>query len=297
MDIQFGHIGIIGGGVLGRAIGQRFTEVRLQVLYYDTDPSRTTTGSIEDLVRSCPLLLLCIPSWEVHNTLRQIAKHSHPHEKRTVLCFSKGVEKKFTTMDELLVGVLPKHYTYGLMYGPMIAEEIAHGRPAHPVLAVSDHGVYQPLRQIFTAARIYPELSTDMHGVALCAVLKNVYAIAFGVSDGLHLGLNAKGRLAVMVLSEMKKTLASLGADPYTADTTAGLGDLLSTGYNTDSFNYSIGKTLAEGIANERIKSEGLVTLHELERKIKMGNYPVANAVSQIAFHFGQPQKLADLLQ
>lgn len=292
------HIGIIGAGELGRALGEALTaRAKVQVLYYDKDPARTTTGSIEDLVRTCPVLLLCVPSWANKDVAKQIKHHALPRESRLVITFSKGVAPGFVTMDTVLKQTLPSHYAYGVMYGPMIAEEIRREHIAHGVVALTDNTYLHPLRLTFEAADMVIEASGDMHGVALCAVLKNIFAIAFGICDGLRLGWNAKGRLMVLSLEEMKGLIALLGGDPKVAEGTAGLGDLVSTTFSGDSFNYRVGKSLAEGIVNANVKSEGLVALDELSRKIKLQHFPVTHFVTRAAFHYAKPVELKGLIQ
>lgn len=297
METTIPQYGIIGAGELGSALGEALTKAREQVLYYDILPAKTTTASIEDLVRSCPVLLLCVPSWVTKDVAKRITKAAHPGEKRLVLSLAKGVEKGFTTMDVLLRKELPPFFDIGVLYGPMIAEEIARGRQGAGVLAMSNSRWVTPLRGVFETAGISITASGDLHGVALCAALKNIYAIAFGLSEGMHLGLNAKGKLAVMVLQEMKRILVDRQADARTAESLAGLGDLLATGFSEDSFNYRIGQTLAEGIAGTHIKSEGLISLDELSRVVDLKKFPVANTVSQIVFHYGAPEKLSELIR
>lgn len=296
METTIPQFGIIGNGELGSALGAALIKAREQVFYYDRIPERTTTASIEDLVRSCPVMLLCIPSWATKDVVKRIAKAAHPGENRLVITLSKGVDSGFVTMDELLRRELPGFIDVGVLYGPMIAEEITRGRRAAGMLALTNNVWYKPLRNVFQQAGVTIDISGDMRGVALCAVLKNVYAIAFGLSEGMHLGLNSKGKLAVMVLQEMKRIISDRQADSTTAEGLAGLGDLLATGFSEDSFNYRIGKSLAEGIADAHIKSEGLVSLDELARVVDLKKYPVANVVSQIVFHYGEPARLGDLI-
>lgn len=290
------QVGIIGAGELGQALGNALTKVQLQVLYYDRDPSRSTTGNIEDLVRSCQVLLICVPSWAVKDVTKQLAKAAHPHEPRVVITLSKGVEPGFITMDQILREKLPTYYDTGVMYGPMVASEIERGRPSYGVLALSNSRWYRTLRTHFATANIFVEMSGDMHGVALCAVLKNVYAVGFGVLDGLNLGTNAKGKLAVLIFVELKRILTDLRADPQTAEGIAGLGDLLATGFSAESFNYRVGKSIAERIVDEHVKSEGLVTLHEFSKKMSLKRYPVAQTLDQIVFHYADPHALGELL-
>jgi glycerol-3-phosphate dehydrogenase (NAD(P)+) len=289
------QVGIIGAGAFGSAIGQALTRAQTQVLYYDKDPSRTTTGSMEDLVKTCEVLILCIPSWEVEEVVKVIHKHAHPSNRSLVIATSKGVVKGFVTMDKLLADHLPKHFAVGILGGAMIAEEISQARPANGVLALSDISYFEPLRTQLAKAKLYMQPSSDTHGVAICAVLKNIYTIALGMSDGLRLGLNAKGWLSVTAMAEMRRLVAELGGDPRIVDTVAGLGDLMSSSFGSDSFNYRIGKSLAEGIVAEHVKSEGLVALSELAHKVKLTDYPLAHVIEQSTFHYGKPQKLVDL--
>jgi glycerol-3-phosphate dehydrogenase (NAD(P)+) len=296
METTISQFGIIGAGELGSALGVALTKAGEQVLYYDREPTKTTTASIEDLVHSCPVLILCIPSWETKTVAKQIEKAARPGEQHLVITLSKGVERGFVTMDALLREMLPDYFDIGVLYGPMIADEIVRGRHGSGVLAVSNTKWYQPLRDTFAAAGISVGASGDVRGVSVCAVLKNIYAIAFGLSEGMHLGLNSKGKLAVMALQEMKMILTDMKADPHTAEGVAGLGDMLATGFSENSFNYRVGKSLAEGIADEHIRSEGLVALDELSHAVDLGKYPVANTVSQIVFHYGEPAKLGELI-
>jgi len=188
MESVLTQVGIIGAGELGHALGDALTRAHVQILYFDKDASRTTTSSIEDLVRSCEVLLLCVPSWEVKGVAKQLSKASHPHHPRLVLTFAKGVDSGFVTMDRVLRERLPEHYDIGVVYGPLIATEIELRRVAHGVIALSNSAWFGTLRDHFAQAHVHLEMSGDMHGVALCAVLKNVYAIGFGIVDGLNLG-------------------------------------------------------------------------------------------------------------
>jgi glycerol-3-phosphate dehydrogenase (NAD(P)+) len=296
MESILTQVGIIGAGELGRAVGNALTRSQLQVLYYDRDATRSTTGSIEDLVSTCEVLFLCVPTWEVNAAAKQIAKAAKPNEKRIVITLAKGVDRGFLTMDELLRDRLPENYDIGVVYGPMIASEIERNMSAHGVIALSNTKWFADLRSHFAIAQIHLEMSSDMRGVTLCAALKSVYAIGFGMLDGLNLGWNSKGRMAVMVLAELKRLLSDLHADPQTAEGLAGLGDILATGFTDESFNYRIGKSLAEKIADEHIKSEGLVTLNELEHKVQLKHYPVAQTIDKIVFHYADPKTLSVLL-
>jgi glycerol-3-phosphate dehydrogenase (NAD(P)+) len=289
------HIGIVGGGELGQALGRAFYRKNITVQFYDKQDDRSTVATLEELVRHNEVLLMCVPSWANRSVAKEIARHASSRQ-HAVVTFSKGVEDGFVTLDKALGEHLDGICTYGLAFGPTVAEELAVGRLAAAVLALSDMSWYDRLSKLFAKARIYTEPSSDLQGLALCGVLKNIYAIAFGMSDGLHLGANVKGRLAVMVLREMKQLLIHLETEPQLAEGLAGLGDLITTGITEASFNYRIGKTIAEGIADEGIKSEGLNTLMQLGQKVDTAPYPLLNTLNRIIYHYEPISTLETML-
>lgn len=291
------QIGVIGAGELGQALGHVLEKTGLQVLYYDRDDARTTTASIADVAMSCNVLLLCIPARANREVAKAIAKHGNPHNPPLVISLSKGVEKDFVTMDRVLHDTLPEGTPYGLLYGPMLARELVAHQMGAGVLALSESGYVPVVRELFAKARIYLEAADDMHAVAMSGVLKNVYALAFGMNDGLKLGANARGRVGVQALREMKRMLRSVDASPEAAEGLAGLGDLLATGTSESSFNYRIGRGIAEQIADVNVQSEGLSALQELSHVFRLNDYPLARVLDKIVYHYGHPEELKKLLE
>lgn len=289
-------IGIIGGGELGQALGRALHRAGVKIEFYDTQDDRSTVAEISDIIKDNKILLLCVPSWANREVAKSIAKFAPAGEQRVVISFSKGVEENFVTIDRVLGDVLDENHVYGLAYGPMIAEELAVGRQASAVLAMSDMSWFDAISALFIKGKVSLEPCSDLQGLAICGVLKNVYAIAFGMNDGMHLGDNAKGKLAVIVLREMKQILIYLETDPQLAEGLAGLGDLITTGITDSSFNYRIGKTIAEGIADEGIKSEGLNTLKELSNKLDFKRYPLLHALDRMIYHYEPTTTLEKLL-
>ncbi len=293
---DFSKVGIIGGGEFGQSIGRAFNRRRIEVQIYDTNDDRSSVATIDELVRNNRLIILCVPSWANRQVIKEVRQHASDSKPLVVISVSKGVEKGFITMDKVLGEHLEEPHVYGLAYGPMIAEEIAVGRHAAGVLALSDMSWFDNVSKFFAQAKVVLEPSSDLEGLALCGVLKNIYAIAFGMSDGMHLGDNARGQLAVIVLREMKRVLIHLESDPQLAEGLSGLGDLITTGMTESSFNYRVGKTIAEGIADEGIKSEGLNTLKELVDKIDVKQYPLLHTLNKMIYHYSPTSELEKLL-
>lgn len=289
------QIGIVGGGEFGQALGRAFHRSSIEVQFYDIVDERSTVATIEELVQNNEIILLCIPSWSNRTVAHDIARVANG-KRCVVVSMAKGVGDHFVTMDKVLEEHLGEAHVYGLAYGPMVAEELAVGRQAAGVLALSDMSWYDRLSTLFAKAKVVLEPTSDLEGLATVGVLKNVYAIAFGMNDGLHLGDNAKGKLAVLVLREMKLLLIHMETDPQLAEGLAGLGDLITTGITDASFNYRIGKTIAEGIADEGIKSEGLTTLKELSEKVELKRYPLLDALNRMVYHYEPTTELEKLL-
>lgn len=291
------QVGVIGAGELGQALGHVLEKTGLQVLYYDREDSRTTTASIADVAMSCSVLLLCVPARATREVAKGIAKHSNPHNPPLVISLSKGVEKGFVTMDRVLHDTLPSGTPYGLLYGPMLARELVAHQMGAGVLALSEADYAPMVRELFGKARVYLEVENDMHAVAVSGVLKNIYALAFGMNDGLKLGANARGRVGVQALREMKRVLRSLEVDADAAQGLAGLGDLLATGTSESSFNYRIGRGIAEQIADVNVQSEGLSALQELSHAVRLSDYPLAEVLDKIVYHYGHPEEFTKLLE
>ena len=96
-------------------------------------------------------------------------------------------------MDQVLEEVLPANQDFALLGGAMIAEEIHEDLIGAGILAANKQETLTTVSELFNQTKLLLETTLDLHGVALCGVLKNVYAIGLGICDGLGLGKNTKG--------------------------------------------------------------------------------------------------------
>ena len=295
MVIRIDRIGIIGGGAIGRAVGGELAKAGHQVIYYDKNPELSTAADLNSVLHSCSMILLCVPSWAVRSLAEAIAQDILPGRSHLIVALAKGVDPGFVTMDQVLRESLPPTCDIGVMYGPMLASEISHGQPSYAVFGLSNTKWFKVVSGLFEGTSIGIESSGDTRSVALCAVLKNVYALGLGVCDGLGLGMNVKGKLVTLALQEMKHLLAELRANPTTVEGLAGLGDLVTTGFSEESFNYRTGRSLGEG-AGEELTSEGLTALKELALCVNLKHYPVADIIYRIAYQNTAPAAMTKLL-
>lgn len=246
-------ISIIGAGEIGSALRTILQNKKnISLLSWDKDETRVPEQrELAHVVATADFLFLCIPSWVLHDALRLCLSFLQP--KTIVISVTKGIvslpslksKTPIKFVPHLFEELLPKKQPFALLSGPMLAEELEQGLIAAGTLATKNSEVYKKIHALFKESNLILQHSSDVFGVALCGVLKNVYAMILGISDGLELGNNTKGYLIGAALGEMERIVSTLGGRRATAYTYAGLGDLIATGSSTFSKNYTVGRELA----------------------------------------------------
>lgn len=188
--------------------------------------------------------------------------------------------------------------------GPNLAREIAAGLPAATVIASSDPAAAGLVARAVGSPTFRPYTNDDVVGVELGGALKNVVAVAAGISDGLGSGDNAKAAIVTRGLAEMTRLAVALGANPLTLSGLAGMGDLFATCASPLSRNLRAGGMLAEGMSADAIRSslgevaEGLATAGtatELARRAGV-EMPIAEQVRAIVAGERAPREALALL-
>jgi glycerol-3-phosphate dehydrogenase (NAD(P)+) len=143
-----------------------------------------------------------------------------------------------------------------LLSGPSFADDVVHGLPTSVVGTAFSQEVMWQICDVFSTKtfRVYP--NSDIYGVAYGGALKNIIAIACGISDGLGLGASARAALMTRGLHEMRKLAEACGCEPHTLNGLSGLGDLVLTCSSTLSRNYSYGKRIGLGESPADAKRE-----------------------------------------
>jgi glycerol-3-phosphate dehydrogenase (NAD(P)+) len=213
----------------------------------------------------CDLLLVVTPSKAMRETARRIRECQMP-DSALVLSCTKGMEiGTGLTMSEILRQELPLH-RLGVLSGPSHAEEVARNAPTAVVLASRDATEARALQSLFSNRSFRTYTNTDVTGVELGGALKNIYAIAAGVSDGLHLGDNTKAALITRALAEMVRIGEAAGGQPSTFYGLSGVGDLMVTCFSKHSRNRLVGERLGRGeslpeiTASMQMVAEGVPT-------------------------------------
>lgn len=172
--------------------------------------------------------------------------------KNPIIITSKGIEQNSgLLLPEVMLDVmgLCAKTQIGILSGPSHAEELVQRLPTSIVSSAYDSSLMLKIRDWFSTPffRIYP--NADIHGVAFGGAMKNIIAIACGISDGLGFGDNTKAALMTRGLHEIRKLSATKGATSETLNGLAGLGDLCVTCLSSHSRNSKFGRLIGQGLS------------------------------------------------
>jgi glycerol-3-phosphate dehydrogenase (NAD(P)+) len=244
------------------------------------------------------LIVIATPMAGLRGTLTRLPRHAR------VVWLCKGFEAGTGLLGhEVAAAVLPGTAA-GVLSGPSFAQEVAAGLPTALVAASNEPALSHQLVDAFHhgALRIYT--SADPVGVEVGGAVKNVLAIATGISDGLGLGLNARAALVTRGLAEMTRFGVQLGAQPETFMGLAGLGDLVLTATGDLSRNRRLGLLLAQGETAQAGLSQlghvaegaySLATVIERSRALQV-DMPVAEAVHAVVSGAATPRAAVEQL-
>ena len=213
------------------------------------------TLSLGDAISNANIIVSCLPS----SAVREVAKKLRGSLKGDMLVVSctKGLESKTNyRMSVVLSEELGTSCQIAALSGPSFAAEVVRGLPTAIVAAAEDLSVAEKVVDAFHYESFRVYTSTDLVGVELGGVLKNIIALAVGVLDGAEMGANARAALITRGLIEMQRLIVSLGGKAETVTGLSGLGDLLLTATGDLSRNRQVGLRLGRREKLEKILSE-----------------------------------------
>ncbi len=191
-------------------------------------------------------LIVLVTSTSGMAPVMTLMQHQAPEVPFLWAC--KGFETSTGRLPHQIAdALLPAHLPRGPLSGPSFAMEVAQGKPAALTLASADPSFASATAAALNSNTLRVYSSTDLIGVELGGALKNVIAIAAGVSDGLDLGNNARAALITRGLSEISRLGVALGGKPETFMGLTGVGDLVLTATGDLSRNRTVGRRLAAG--------------------------------------------------
>lgn len=207
-------------------------------------------------VGSSQVVVVAIPSSFVRQMLAPVAAAFAPDT--TVISATKGLEERsLKTMTQTLTELLPQCINIAALSGPGFAAEVARGMPVALAAAACDEQVAGIVQRLLAVPFLRVYRSTDVLGVELGGAIKNVIAVAAGISDGLVLGSSARAALITRGLAEMMRLGTAMGARRDTLAGLSGLGDLILTCTGELSRNRAYGLRIGNGTAREQPVREG----------------------------------------
>lgn len=284
-----------------RRLVHKLPEVRIP------DEIRIATDAGQ-FMEEAELLLTAVPSKFMRSFAEAMAPQIYGKPK-IVVNATKGLESgSLLTMSEILEACWVKQDLpirgVAALSGPSHAEEVARELPTAIVSAHPDEKLACAVQDVFQTPRFRVYTNEDRLGVEIGAALKNVMAVAVGISDGLGFGDNARAALISRGLYELSLVGRAMGARPETFTGLSGLGDLVVTCTSRHSRNRKFGELIAKGYSPDDAEEEiGMVVegrttvraLPDLKKKIQQ-DLPISEEVYAIAWESGDPRQAVERL-
>lgn len=252
-------------------------------------PTLAATSDLGEALTGSGVVVMAVPSHGFREVFARIAPALGPDTP--VVSLTKGIEQRtLARMTEVIADVSKGHdpSVTGVLTGPNLASEIVAGQPTAAVIAMEDHETAQLLQKLLMGPTFRVYTNEDVTGCELAGALKNVMAIAAGMSDGLGFGDNTRATLLTRALAELTRLGVALGGRPETFAGLAGMGDLIATCSSDKSRNHQVGFGLARGkdldeiVAEMNMVAEGVKTTHSV-----LGLAARAGVEMPIAAHVG----------
>src|ERR1700674_5323694 len=301
------RIAVLGAGAWGTAIAAVLSE-RLDVALWTQKPEQAqaiaatrrnerylpgveipravaVTSDLAKAVSGARLVLAATPVAGLRDVLQRL------DEPVPLVWLCKGFEEGTGLLPhQIAAETLGEGAQFGALSGPSFADEVARGLPCALTLASSDAAFARDAAALLHGGRMRIYYSADVVGVEIGGAVKNVMAIAAGISDGLGLGLNARAALITRGLAEIARLGTALGGQPETFMGLAGAGDLILTATGDLSRNRRVGLELARGRSLREILdglghvAEGVLSAKEVSRlaAARSVEMPVTDAVNAV---------------
>lgn len=263
------------------------------------------TSSIEEAVAHGSVIVIAVPTKAIRTICKDI--NARLTDKKLFVHVSKGIEPdSHKRISEMIAEEIDKDKQRGIVVlsGPSHAEEVVERHPTTVTAASTDEVIAKEVQDLFMNQYFRVYTNTDIIGVEIGAALKNVIALAAGVSDGLAYGDNAKAALITRGLAEISRLGVKMGANPLTFSGLTGLGDLIVTCTSIHSRNWKAGNMLGQGKSLEEVtKGMGMViegvrttkAAYQLAEKYKV-SMPLTAALYGILFEEVSPKVAVDQL-
>ena len=320
------RVGVLGAGTWGMALARMLSNSGKMVmvwsaLSFEIEEYSTTrrhrnlpnmiipdeiefTSDLKEVCTDKDILLFAVPSVYVRQTAKASAEFIN--DGQIIVDVAKGIEPvTFKTMSEVIYEELAnKGIKVVALSGPTHAEEVAMDLPTTIISACEDISVAEYVQNIFMNSCMRVYTNTDVKGVEICGALKNIIALASGISAGLGYGDNAKAALITRGLVEIRRLGKQLGCLDDTFSGLAGMGDLIVTATSKHSRNNRCGYLIGQGYAvDDAVKQVGMVVegINAIPAAIDMAKkynveMPIVKAVDAVINHGAAPVDTVQML-
>ena len=303
------HIAILGAGSWGTAVAIHLSHNGHNVCLWSYDsehiklmqlsrinerylpqtsfpPNLILSDNLEQCVNQARYVIIAVPSHAFSSVLHQM-----PKPKYGLAWLTKGVDPDTNQLlSNIVANKWGTNFNIAMISGPSFAKEVAKQLPTALVVASNNQSYAKELRDIIHKNNMRVYLSDDLIGVQCCGAIKNILAIACGISDGLGYGANAQAALITRGLNEMRRFGLHFGSHSHTFIGLAGVGDLVLTCTDNQSRNRRFGMQLGQGVdpkvAQQHIGQvvEGVYNaaqVHQIAEENKL-NMPICKSIYNI---------------
>lgn len=316
-------VGILGSGTWGTALANMLANGNHEVTLYskfesdfinlsstrihknlqDTklNESIRFVSVMKDAIIGNDIVVFSAPSIYIRDSVDEAKPYLKPNQ--IIVNVAKGIEEEtLFTMCELISSILGEEYKVVSLSGPTHAEEVVKGLPTCITATSFDRPARKYVQEVFSNSFFRVYTNSDPKGVEIAAALKNIIALACGISDGLGYGDNAKAALVTRGLFEITRLGKQMGCDLLTFSGLSGLGDIVVTSISNHSRNHNAGVLLGQGLPLEEVLPkigmvvEGINSLKSAKKLEKMYDVemPIVNAVYDIVYNKKNPREVVN---
>lgn len=248
------------------------------------------TTSIEEAMKN-DIIVMAVPSTATRSTAGRIKPFMT--SDKTVISVSKGIEEAtLMTQTQIIEDVIGRDIKIVALSGPSHAEEVSIKMPTLVVAGCEDESRAMMVQELFMNDYFRVYTSTDVTGIEVGAALKNVIALAAGITDGMGYGDNCKAALITRGIKEISTLAIAMGGKPETLSGLAGVGDLIVTCSSKHSRNRMCGELLGQGMKySDALEKVGMVVegVYSAKAAIALSNkynvsMPITEVVNAVLF-------------
>jgi glycerol 3-phosphate dehydrogenase (NAD(P)+) (EC 1.1.1.94) len=326
MSAEMEKVAILGAGSWGTALSQVLADKGKDVHLWSIHPSQveeinerrtnrtylpdihlpenvTAHTDMDEAINGASVIVLAVPTKAIREVSRNLS--SRLKEPKLIVHVAKGIEPgSLKRISEMIEEEMSKATLKDLVVlsGPSHAEEVCLRHPTTVVVSSKNMEAARKIQDLFMSPYFRVYTNADMIGVEIGGALKNIIALAAGISDGLGYGDNAKAALLTRGLAEIARLGVKMGADPLTFSGLTGIGDLVVTCTSVHSRNWRTGHALGKGEKLETILErmgqvvEGVRTTeaaYQLSKKYQV-KMPITAALYRVLFEGLSPKEAVD---